>query len=193
MTVTVRRATAADIPDIARVHVDTWRSTYPGIVPQDFLDALDASGRAKMWDAEIAKDDCHVLVAEYAGAICGFISGGVLRDGIDVAAQNYDSEIYTLYVLAAAQGRGAGRELMRALAERLVQGGLMRPVVWALEKNPWCGFYERLGGKRVAQKTIEIGGAQLSDVAYGWDEIGRLLQSQVREPRRALPCLPLTS
>jgi ribosomal protein S18 acetylase RimI-like enzyme len=176
MTVTVRRAIAADIPEIVRVHIDTWRSTYQGIVPQHFLNALDAAKRAAMWKEEIAKDDCHVLVAEDAGAICGFISGGILRDGVDVAAQNYDSEIYTLYVQAAAQGRGAGRELMRSLAERLVVGGLARPVVWALEKNPWCAFYERLGGKLVAQKMIEIGGAQLSDIAYGWAEIGPLLR-----------------
>ncbi len=131
--------------------------------------------RAKQWEEWLVREGVRVFVAEDAGAVCGFISGGILHDGVHVAALHYDSEIYTLYVLAAAQGRGAGRELMSALAHRLVQDGLLRPVVWALEENPWCGFYERLGGKRVAQKTIEIGGAQLSDVAYGWDEIATLL------------------
>jgi GNAT superfamily N-acetyltransferase len=172
---TIRHATAADAPGIARVHVDTWRSTYQDIVPQAFLDSLDVDARAKQWDEWLAREGVHVFVAEDAGGVCGFISGGILHDGVHVAALNYDSEIYTLYVLAAAQGRGAGRELMGALAHRLVQDGLLRPVVWALEENPWCAFYERLGGKRVAQKTIEIGGAQLSDVAYGWDEIATLL------------------
>ena len=171
----MRCATSADALGIARVHVDTWRSTYPGIVPQDFLDSLDLDARAKQWEEWLVLEGVHVFVAEDAGAVCGFISGGILRDGVHVAAQNYDSEIYTLYVRPAAQGRGAGRELMRALAERLVQGGLMRPVVWALDKNPWCAFYERLGGKRVAQKMIEIGGAPLLDIAYGWDEIKLLL------------------
>jgi ribosomal protein S18 acetylase RimI-like enzyme len=172
---TIRPATIADASGIAHVHVDTWRSTYSGIVPQAFLDSLDVDARAKQWEEWLAREGVHVFVAEDAGAVCGFISGGILHDGVHVAALNYDSEIYTLYVLAAAQGRGAGRELMAALAHRLVQEGLMRPVVWALEENPWCGFYERLGGKQVAQKTIEIGGAQLSDVAYGWDEIATLL------------------
>ena len=171
----IRPATAADAPGIARVHVDTWRSTYEGIVPQAFLDSLDLDARAKQWEEWLVREGVHVFVAEVAGGVCGFISGGTLHDGVHVAALNYDSEVYTLYVLATAQGRGAGRELMRALAHRLLQDGLMRPVVWALEENPWCGFYERLGGKRVAQKTIEIGGAELSDVAYGWEEIGTLL------------------
>jgi GNAT superfamily N-acetyltransferase len=164
----------ADALAIARVQVETWRSAYSGIVPQEFLDALDVIERMAMWQNVLGGDDSHVFVAEDTGSVCGFVSGGRLRDGVDVAA-NYDSEIYTLYVLPAAQGRGAGRELMRALAARLAENGLTRPVVWALEKNPWCAFYERLGGKRVAQKMIEIGGTPLSDIAYGWDEIKLLL------------------
>jgi GNAT superfamily N-acetyltransferase len=175
LTATIRPATAADAGGIARVHIDTWKSTYPGIVPQAFLDSLDVEARAKQWDEWLVREGVHVFVAEDAGTVCGFISGGILHDGVQGAALNYDSEIYTLYVLAAAQGRGAGRALMSALATRLAQDGLRRPVVWALEENPWCAFYERLGGKRVAQKMIEIGGAQLSDIAYGWDEIDTLL------------------
>jgi GNAT superfamily N-acetyltransferase len=174
LTVAIRPATAADAGGIARVHVDTWKSTYPRIVPQEFLDSLDLEARAKQWDEWLVREGVHVFVAEDAGTVCGFISGGILHDGVQVAALNYDSEIYTLYVLAAAQGRGAGRALMSALATRLEQDGLTRPVVWALEENPWCAFYERLGGKRVAQKMIEIGETQLSDIAYGWDEIGIL-------------------
>ena len=175
MSVAVRCATTADASAIARVQVETWRSAYSGIVPQEFLAALDVGERMAMWQKVLGGDDSHVFVAEDPDSVCGFVSGGRLRDGVDVAAQNYDSEIYTLYVLPAAQGRGAGRELMRTLAARLVKDGLRRPVVWALEKNPWCAFYERLGGKRVAQKMIEIGGAPLSDIAYGWDEIELLL------------------
>jgi GNAT superfamily N-acetyltransferase len=144
-------------------------------VPQEFLDSLETAARAKQWEEWLSLESVHVFVAEDAGVVCGFISGGALRDGVDVAALNYDSEIYTLYVLHTFQGRGAGRELMRMLAATLLRDGLTRPVVWALEKNPWCAFYERLGGRRVARKTIEIGGAELSDIAYGWEEIGLLL------------------
>jgi ribosomal protein S18 acetylase RimI-like enzyme len=174
MTATIRQATAADAGEIAQIQVATWRFAYAGIVPQEFLDALDPAERAGKWAGVLRGDGSHVFVAEDASAMCGFINGGALRDGVHLE-QSFDSEIYTLYVVPTAQGRGAGRELMRALAVRLIEDGLKRPVVWALEKNPWCTFYERLGGKRVAQKMIEIGGVQLSDIAYGWDEIGTLL------------------
>lgn len=184
--VVIRQATTTDASEIAQVQVQTWRFAYPGIVPQHFLDALDVSERTEKWNAVLRGDGSHVLVAEDAGVIGGFINGGTLRDGIHLPV-HYDSEIYTLYVVPAVQGRGVGRELMRALAACLASDGLACPVVWALEKNPWCAFYERLGGRRVAQKMIEIGGAQLSDIAYGWEDIGILLGEN-----RAAYCRPHT-
>ncbi|BDP43188.1 hypothetical protein DAETH_31570 [Deinococcus aetherius] len=33
----VRPATPADAPGIAHVHVTSWRETYPGRMPEDFL------------------------------------------------------------------------------------------------------------------------------------------------------------
>ena len=33
----IRTAILADIPIIARINVDTWRSNYVGIVPDDYL------------------------------------------------------------------------------------------------------------------------------------------------------------
>ena len=38
----IRVAKASDAAAIARVHIDSWRTTYVGIVPQDYLDAYSA-------------------------------------------------------------------------------------------------------------------------------------------------------
>lgn len=40
--------------------------------------------------------------------------------------------------------------------------------VWVLEKNPSKHFYEKSGAQLETSKEIEIGGAKLSEVAYGW-------------------------
>ena len=34
----IRPATLNDAPEIARVHVASWRSTYQGLLPDDFLE-----------------------------------------------------------------------------------------------------------------------------------------------------------
>ena len=36
----LRRANINDAAAIAKVHVDTWKSTYKGIVPDDYLSSL---------------------------------------------------------------------------------------------------------------------------------------------------------
>jgi hypothetical protein len=42
----VRRAVSGDAASIARVHVESWRSTYAGIVPEAYLRSLDVDLRA---------------------------------------------------------------------------------------------------------------------------------------------------
>ena len=41
-------------------------------------------------------------------------------------------------------------------------------LAWVLETNPSVSFYKRLGGILVADKLIQIGGADLVEVAFGW-------------------------
>ena len=38
----VRPARPEDARRIAEIHVETWRATYPGVVPQEVLDELRA-------------------------------------------------------------------------------------------------------------------------------------------------------
>ena len=39
-TVVVRPAVRDDLPGIARVHVESWRTTYAGLMPPDYLAGL---------------------------------------------------------------------------------------------------------------------------------------------------------
>lgn len=165
----IRAATEADIPAIARVHVASWRETYRGIVPQAFLDGI----RLDEWEARRRKNQAqpgnHTLVAETDG-IVGFTIGGKNRD----AAFPFDAELYAIYVLRAHQGRGLGRALQEALVARLAADGHRSMILWVLRDNPSRAFYERLGGTQAGEKEIEIGGAKLVEVAYGWPAIRSL-------------------
>jgi hypothetical protein len=67
------------------------------------------------------------------------------------------------------------RILTRALADRLRVRGFRGVLVWVLEQNPSMGFYKRLGGMQVAEKSVAIGGVLLPEVAFGWSSIDRLV------------------
>jgi hypothetical protein len=45
----IRDALQTDAAGIARVHVNSWRSTYRGIVPDQFLDSLSLERREQYW------------------------------------------------------------------------------------------------------------------------------------------------
>jgi ribosomal protein S18 acetylase RimI-like enzyme len=174
MRMVIRRATAEDSGAIARVQVDTWRTTYREIVPQSFLDAMEIVPRAEYWRGHVAAGTSHVLVAERNGKVCGFISGCPLREPLSDFDGESVAEIAAIYIEFEAQARGYGRAMVQRLAQDLMRDGLKSAVVWVLERNPACGFYGRLGGELVARKVITIGGVDLIEVAYGWKDL-RLL------------------
>ncbi len=164
----VRVAHAGDAEAIARVQVQSWRSTYTGIVPAAYLRALDVLERTKGWIKVIEGGQAAMFVAESAGEVFGFCCGGGLRDAQLGGTEGYDGELYAIYVLAARQGSGAGRRLTERLEGALRGQGVQRILTWVLKDNPAVGFYRRVGAVWVAEKTIEIGGEMLVEVAYGW-------------------------
>jgi GNAT superfamily N-acetyltransferase len=183
----IRRASPADAAEIAQVHVSSWKSTYPGIVSQTYIDSLDPQQFASRWMDWLLLPESLVLVAAMAEGVCGFVSGGRLREPLpsppavgdaEVWKGKFgDGEIYALYVLQHAQGRGIGRGLMRCMAQSLLNAGYERAAVWVLEDNPSRLFYEGLGGRPVAKQTIAIGGEELIEVAYVWDSLQNLIRS----------------
>jgi L-amino acid N-acyltransferase YncA len=165
----IRRAEPNDAAGIAHVHVQSWRSTYRGIVPDSYLDALDEAERAGHW-RDLLENGMLVLVAERAGQVMGFATGGKSRENM----ADCDAELYAIYLLEEAQGTKIGRDLLHELARTLSQQGFRSMEVWVLAKNPAKEFYARMGAEFAGSKEIEIGGATLMEMAYVWRDLGAL-------------------
>lgn len=162
----IRPARAEDVGGIARVHVDTWRTTYAGIVPDEFLAQLSYDRRESMWRSVIARPDPreHLLVADVGGDVIGFTSGGLLRESSDPLA----GEIFAIYLRKEFHGRGIGAQLFRASVESLRRAGFQSMQLWALEENPTCRFYRDMGGRISGEKMETIGGRALKEMAFSW-------------------------
>ncbi len=170
----IREAVPADAEAIAWVHVESWKTTYAGIVPQDYLDSLNVADRAAQWERHVAEGVAAIFVAEDEGGVFGFAAGG--RSLHPVA--DYDGELYAIYLLASHQGKCAGAALVRETAGELWRRGFRNMVVWVLRENPACGFYRRLGGVQVGEQSIEIGGTALPEVAFGWADLRVLCEPE---------------
>lgn len=172
--ITIREATFDDISAISQVHVDTWRSTYAGIVPDAVLARMSYEKRQEAWRRvfeNASKVDGFTYVAENElRQVIGFSDGGKERTG----NLSYSGELNALYILKHYQRRGLGREMVASVAQRLHQMGLRSMLTWVLERNPACQFYEALGSHIVQKKEITIGEKSLIEVAYGWHELSVL-------------------
>ncbi len=168
----IRPARPEDAAAIARVNGDTWRATYRGIFPDAVLERRgrepDAVERRRKWLEEPAT---LAFVAEEGGEVVGIAAAGPPR----AAMPGYDAELFAIYVLPASQGTGLGRGLVEAVAGALAKGGSRSLFLWVLRDNPGGrGFYERLEGRLIAERTETVEGVAVAEVAYGWPDLGPL-------------------
>ena len=184
--VRIRPALIDDALGIARVNVRSWQGAYRGILPDSFLDALDASTREERLKDALRQqpgEGRFTLVAELSPAadgqsaeIIGFSSGGPEREGLVLGEVAFDGEIYALYLAPEHQRQGNGRRLIAASTELLVERGMRSVVIWALKGNlPARAFYEKMGGVLAGEKHVTIGPSDLLDIAYGWPDAHVLL------------------
>jgi L-amino acid N-acyltransferase YncA len=171
----IRKARAADADAIARVYIDSWRTTYAHLLPAEYLAGLSVDERVNEWRHFLsdAPGTEFVYVADDSETgIVGIASGGPSRTG-ELA---FSGELYCIYLLKHAQRAGVGRRLVSAVAKGLSKLEHKSMFVWVLAENPSRGFYEALGATFVTEKVIELAGRQLVEIAYGWKELKTLIQ-----------------
>ena len=118
----IRPAAPEDAPAIARVHVESWRTTYTGIFPQHLLDGLSIEDRARSWNAALASPPARFITlvgCDESGQIVGFAAGGAERTG----RLGCDGELQAIYLLKDAQRQGLGTLLIRRFARELLSMG----------------------------------------------------------------------
>ncbi|PJF23158.1 MAG: GNAT family N-acetyltransferase [Phototrophicales bacterium] len=166
----IRPAKWDDAAGIARMHVSSWQTSYPGIIPQHFLDTLSVERRTESWQHILSDENTEVVLVAEAddGEILGFVSGGKERESVP----GYDGELYAIYLLKDAQGKGIGYQLFKKFVKALTERGYNNMVLWVFRDNRVARqFYENLGGQLLAQKTLTIAQKDVVEVAHGWKDI----------------------
>ena len=104
-SIRIREAKPDDAGAIAGVHVASWRTTYPGIVPDAYLAGIDVREREGRWRSILdSASQTFTLVAETeVGELVGFVGGGRERSGDKV----YRGELQALYLLESYQRKAS--------------------------------------------------------------------------------------
>ena len=165
MTGEVRPARADDVDDLGRVHVRAWQGAYRGVMPDDYLDALDPNERAAMWaeflDRPQPDQRLHVVTAD-AGVV-GFACFGTCRDSEDAAL----GELYAINLDPSHWGRGLGRRLLSEVVHELAAFG-DAAVLWVVPENARArGLYESAGWvDDGGRRHDEVLGARVDEMRY---------------------------
>lgn len=122
-----------------------------------------------------------LLVAEEDNEIIGFCGGGLNHD---LKTKKYKSDLAVIYILDQFHKKGIGTKLVLEFIKHIKEMDLNSMVIWVLEDNKSKIFYEKLGGSLIAEKMIEFSGKFLKGIAYGWDNLDRVIDRIIRNESR---------
>jgi ribosomal protein S18 acetylase RimI-like enzyme len=149
--VQVRAARAADLLGAAQARIASWRGAFTGLVPQDFLDTMDAEAIASGWRDSIAAGRSRLYIADLDGRVVGYAGVGPERDP---SAGPTTGELYALFTHPDVWGTGAGRALTDAALADLRAHDCDRVNLWVLDANARArAFYRRYGFTETADRT----------------------------------------
>ncbi len=161
-----------DAAELARVHVRAWRETYQGLLPAAYLERMSVVTHARRFRAALMSASPRevLLVAEGAGGLVGYCGA---------AAAGEIGEIFTLYLVRRAQGRGFGGRMLVGAARGLAGLGARRLSVWVLEGNLRARAFYRHMGAGYAERRPARGFGGLIEVRYDWADLAALTASRV--------------
>jgi GNAT superfamily N-acetyltransferase len=175
MNTTVRPARPEDSEALGRVHIAAWQAAYRGLMPDDFLDALDPEARAKRWRVALVEGpgdgryqaegfEALTLVIECDGQVAGISVVGPPRRREPAGV----GELWMINLEPAVWGRGLGTQLLAAAAGQLRHAGYVEGVLWVLTGNHRARrFYEREGWKPDGTEvTDDARGFPLTELRY---------------------------
>lgn len=133
----IRKANSQDAQDIGKVHVDSWRTTYKGILPDDFLNNLSYEQRTELWKKNISDATNYVLVAENEqNEIIGFATGATRKTNSVPNA----TDLTSIYLLEEYQGIGIGKQLLTEIFAYFKLKGYEKVFVEVLAENKTRNF-----------------------------------------------------
>ena len=164
----IRSATPDDVPQIAKVHVESWQESFKGIAPEDYLKSMSVDRRQEVFAERLTNPTYNLLVAEEPDrGVVGFIDFGTP----DFENYGFDARVYSFYLLPEFQRLGLGGRLFENCRRAMSDAGYGSMCLDTLEMSPYRRFYEKHGGRVVARDSHKLGDAEYTTVIYGWESL----------------------
>jgi ribosomal protein S18 acetylase RimI-like enzyme len=168
----IRPAVLSDGASLAKVQVDSYRSAYASLLPKAYIEAFTYKEQEQDWLELLGAGTNDILLV--ATSAEKQVIGYVLARAVPEIYPGYDSEIVAMHVRQAFQRHGIGKALMSKAIEGLQERDCKSVMLWTLKNNTTRQWYERLDGKLLGEKNYKINDLDVTEVAYGWENITAL-------------------
>src|SRR5438045_8038150 len=162
----VRTGSIGDARAISELHIAAWRAAYRGVMPDEYLAALDVDERIRLWSRALSPPGPgSVAVAELDGALAGFCYYGPTRDDEPPNV----AEIFAVNVHPQRWRHGAGRALCEHAFNQAAGRDCTSMTLWVLTGNDRArSFYASLGYvPDGAERTdVKLIGSPLHELRY---------------------------
>lgn len=161
----------ADAASVASLHIETWRDTYRGLMPDATLDALNLQEYEDRWKRILSQNDGNMRLVNIGAfqdnVLLGFAAAGPPRE-----AWGYESELWVINIPKRFQKMGVGKALLKACLDHVLTLGAKNMYLSCMVGNTNAeNFYKKMGAIPT-QRISQDDGYQ--ERAWVWDDLATL-------------------
>ena len=164
------------------MRIDSWRTTYRGLIPDAYLDGMQVDASTALWDRVLdapARTPPACSSPTHDGEVVGFAAGNVLEE----PKLDLDAELSAVYLRRELPARGRRPAARRAPSRRRsATHGATGIIVWVIAGNKGArAFYEQ------PRRRAAWSSSRSSGTAWTWSRRVRLRDLDATLPQRRSP------
>lgn len=137
MTISVKKVCIEDVKELANLEYHIWRSTYRGILPDEYLDNLDINHIQEKFKNKLSDSNIEMYLIKHDLSYIGYFS---LKYNDNVL------EVSKLYILKNYQNMGIGSIVAEYIKAKTIEYHIDIVESWIIEGNSISEkFHKKMG------------------------------------------------
>jgi len=169
MDIIIRNVRKEDLPSVVDIQIKGWQVAYKGIVDDTYLTNLSNERETRIAKMEKNYMTNGFIVAELDNEVVGFCRF-IFDNSFSPEIDGVDCELCAIYVRPDMKYSGIGTKMFSYVVNEFKKKNKSKMVLWCLKDNePSKKFYEKMGGKIIKDKDVEIGDKHYKECCFQCD------------------------
>ncbi|MBR3817500.1 MAG: GNAT family N-acetyltransferase [Clostridia bacterium] len=166
----IRNATVGDICSIAELYISNHKSTYRGLVSDEYLDNLTVDSAVIKWSEYLSDKKNRIWVAFENDTFLGFLAS--MPDSMSEKIWYLDS----LHICEGSRGKGIGSALIKTVGRYALKNGYDKMSVCVVKGNDSAKkLYIKLGARPLLSFEDKFDNSRVNSEKLLWDDLERFI------------------